>query len=58
MKEKKSKVADKIKTHSACSGTPTSPPKKRAVCAIMWKNMIEPGGPQTIEYGACAEHSE
>ena len=29
----------------------------RAVCEIMWKNVVEPDRTQTIEYGACALHT-
>ena len=30
----------------------------RAVCEIMWKNIVQPGRPQmTVQYGACALHA-
>jgi hypothetical protein len=50
------KVVDKIKTHILCSITFFS--ENRAVCEIMWKNMVEPDRSQVaIEYGACALHA-
>ena len=38
------KVVEKIKTHILCSVTFF--PRNRAVCEIMWKNMVEPERPQ------------
>jgi hypothetical protein len=35
------KVVDKIKTHILCSKTFS---ESRAVCEIMWKDIVEPGG--------------
>jgi len=29
-------------------------PKKSVVYEIMWKNVVEPEGPQAIENGSCA----
>jgi hypothetical protein len=32
--------------------------EKRAVCGVMWENIVEGGRPQmTIQYGACALHA-
>jgi hypothetical protein len=44
---------EKIKTHILCSVTFF---ENRAVCEIMWKNIVEPGGPWAT-YGACALHA-
>jgi hypothetical protein len=46
------KVGEKVKTHILCSITFFS--ESRAVCEIMWKNMVQPDRPQmTIWYCAC-----
>jgi len=43
MRNVSGRVVDKIKTHSLCSVTFS---ENRAVCEIMWKNIVEPGGPK------------
>jgi hypothetical protein len=40
------KLVEKIKTHILCSVTSTPHPPNRAVCEIMWKNVMQLGGPQ------------
>ena len=37
------KVVEKIKTHILCSITS---PENGAVCEVMWKNIVQPDGPQ------------
>jgi hypothetical protein len=41
----KKKLLEKIKTNIFCSVIP--PPENRAVCEVMWKNMVEADRPQT-----------
>ena len=48
------KVVEKIKIHILCSETVF---ENRAVFGIMSKNVVEPEGPQTSQYGAYELHA-
>jgi hypothetical protein len=49
------KVPEKINTHFTFNNF--LPPENRALCEIMWENMVQPERPQMTIYGACAVHA-
>jgi hypothetical protein len=50
------KLLEKIKTRIPCSVDFFS--ENRNIYEIRPKNVVEPEGPQTSQYGACALHDE
>ena len=45
-------IAEKMKTHILCSVTSGSPPpENRALCEVMWKNIVEPEWQQMTIWG-------